>query len=333
MRPGTIPEEHRADYEAVLAFLSSHRRFVIASHESPDGDALASTLAMALGLRRLGKEATAFNKDGVPATLRFLPGAETVVSRLDSFADFDGLIVVDCGDLHRIRESIVNEPRPPIVNLDHHLTNPRYGDHNLILPDASASGHVVYYVLLGLGVEVDAALATNLYTALTVDTGSFQYSNTGPETLRVAAELVERGARPEAIAEGLHYHEPVRKWRLLSRVLGSLKVELGGRVATMDLTQAMLRETGASMEDNEGFVEMARQVDGVEVAILLKEHGADRVKVSLRAKDRVDVSRVAQAFGGGGHRNASGCTIRLGLEPARGRLLEEVARALDGRKG
>lgn len=322
-------DAYRADLDAIRAFVESHKSFCVAAHQSPDGDALASTLGLALGLRQLGKKALPYNQDRVPADLKFLPGAREMTSKMSGFEGFDGIFIVDCGDIERIRDGFARERKPPLVNLDHHVTNPRFGDYNLIIPEASSSGQVVYYLLKHLGVELTPEIAWNLYTTLVVDTGSFQYSNTTPETFRIAAELLGHGVRPEVITENLHYHVPLKKWKLFGRAVETLRLELGGRVATLDLTQAMLRGTGASFEDNEGFIDMVRQLDGTEIAILLKEHAPDKIKVSLRAKDRADVAAIAQAFGGGGHRNAAGCTIHAGLEEARKRLLSEVARELD----
>ncbi|MBI2058361.1 MAG: bifunctional oligoribonuclease/PAP phosphatase NrnA [Nitrospirae bacterium] len=326
---GTDLGAHRADLDAIVRFIHKGKKFSVASHVGPDGDALASTLALAMGLKRLGKQVVPYNRDPVPQNLRFLPGWESLTSDIPSFKIFDGVFIVDCGDVDRIRDGFGAEPKPPLVNIDHHVTNPRFGTHNLILPDASASGQVVYYLLKALGVEITSELAWNIFAALVVDTGSFQYSNTTPETLRVAAEMVALGVKPEVVTESLHYHVPEKKWRLLAHSLNTLRLELGGRLGLMNVTQAMLRECGATFEDNDGFVEMIRQLDGVEVAALLKEHGADKVKVSLRAKDRADVSRVAQVFGGGGHRNAAGLTLQANLEEAERRLTAEVEKVLE----
>jgi phosphoesterase RecJ-like protein len=201
--------------------------------------------------------------------------------------------------------------KPPVlVNIDHHRTNGGCGDYCLIDPDAAATGMLVYRILTALGVEIGYDVAVNIYVAILTDTGSFHYSNSSPEAFHIAGEMIRRGIDPWAVAEQVYETQSADRLRLLGRVLSSLEITAGGKVASITTMKKDLADFSAGKDSLEGFINYPRSILGVEVAVAFREEGEGEFRVSFRSKGRVDVSAVALAFGGGGHRNAAGCTVR-----------------------
>lgn len=316
------------DIEGIVAVIRRHDRFLIACHENPEGDAIGSELALALALRRMGKTATVLNADPVPWNLAFLPGAETVVGEADG-ADYQVAVVVDCASPERTGR-VAPELRkcPVLVNIDHHRTNGDHGDLRLVDPEAPAAGILVHRLLSTLGADIDRDIAVNLYVSILTDTGSFRYSNTTPEAFAVAGEMVGRGVDPWAVAVEVYENESAGRLRLLARVLGSLETAAGGRIAAVTTLRRDLAEFEATKDHLEGFINYPRSIGGVEVAVAFREEGAEEFRVSFRSKGRVDVSAVASAFGGGGHRNAAGCTVRGSLAQVKDRVFRALVAAL-----
>ena len=325
-----------SDLETILGLIKDAKRVLISSHENPDGDAIGSMLGLGLALEQMGKEVVFYNKDGVPELLRFLPRSEKIG---DSIADlkgsFDVVFAVDCTGTNRAGaefEDFLGSGRGgKVVIMDHHQTNGPSADYHLLDPHASSTGIIVYSVLKRLPVEIDSDIAKNLYTTIIGDTGSFKYSNTNPETFRVAAELVERGADPADISEALFESEPLRKLKLIGLVLPTLEVSKDKRIASVYVDKGMYSQSGASREDSEGIVNIPRCIKGVEVAALFREEsGRDGQswKVSLRSKGDVDVAKIAEGFGGGGHRKAAGCTLEGSLEDAKKKMFGAIEEAL-----
>jgi len=305
----------RGDLSAVCRVLREKDRFLIACHENPEGDAIGSELALALALRKMGKTATVLNADPVPANLLFLPGAGTVVFAEDG-SKYDVAVVVDCGSPDRTgRVGPELRKCPLLVNIDHHRSNGDLGELALVDPAAAATGLLVHRVLSAMGYEVDLDVATNIYVAVLTDTGSFHYGSTSPEAFEVAGEMVRRGVDPWAVAEQVYETQSALRLRLLGRVLDSLEVSADGRVA-------------AGKDALEGFINYPRSIVGVEVAVSLREEGGGAFRVSFRSKGRVDVSAVAARFGGGGHRNAAGCTVPGLLVDVKKRVFEALAAVL-----
>ncbi len=332
------------DREDVVAYLRDHDRFVILLHLRPDGDSVGSSLALGLGLRKLGKTATVVRADDLPRNLSFLPGVDRVEPAeavLASAGRYDGVILIDCGDPGRVGVSAgLLERAAKVINIDHHLSNTRYGDLNCIEIGAAAAGEVVFRILKDLGVEFDHEIAGALYAAIVTDTGSFRYESTSARTHEIAAELLRYGVKPGEVSRHIWEEKPVSSLRLLERALRSLGLSEDGSLAWVSLTRSDFEETGASRDESEGIVNYPRTLAGVEVAVLFLEEAAPgsdgspgEVKVSLRSNRWVDVSRVAGDFGGGGHARAAGCTLKAGLEEARSRVLARVAEALEAGPG
>ena len=294
--------------EQLAALLKANTRFLVASHESPDGDAVASTLALANALREQGKEVVAFNRDGVPGDYRFLPGWEQVVTDVAPDQCFDVGLVLDAGELKRAGSWIRGACRV-LVNVDHHPHSEDFGDLYWVDPGASATGVLVYRLLLAAGWPISREVATCLYTTVLSDTGSFRYSNADPEAFRVAGEMVALGVDPWQIASGLYESQEEVRLRLLALALPTLDVAPCGTFAAITVTSEMFAATGATAEHTDRFINYPRSVRGVEVAIFFRQLDVNRFKVGFRSKGKIDVGALSREFGGGGHHNAAGAVV------------------------
>jgi phosphoesterase RecJ-like protein len=282
-------------------------------------------------VERLGGAATIVNRDPHPASLAFLPGLDRIAVAEELPAGyesaFDLTVVLECPGLDR--PGLAGLDRVPILNVDHHLANERYGALDFVDEESPAVGEMVLAMADAAAVAVSPAMATCLYTALVTDTGDFRYSNATPRAFAAAARLVAAGAAPHVIAEGLHEHVPERVVRLSAAVLSTLELLAGGRLAVVSCDRAMLAAAGARREDTESLINVPRAIDGVEVAVLFKDFSGDGVRISLRSRGAVDVQAVARRFGGGGHRNAAGCTIAMPATQARAALLAALIPTLE----
>ncbi|GAB6932218.1 DHH family phosphoesterase [Calditerricola satsumensis] len=316
-----------------VRFLHDHDDFLVVAHTNPDGDATASVLAMACILERLGKRYTLANEGETPRRYAFLPRADRIVNhgRHPLGRTYTAAIALDCADLERIGDvRNVLAPNAAVLNIDHHVTNTRYGSVNLVVPQDAATAQVVYRLAQAAGVALDAELATCLYAGILSDTGGFRYANTTAEALRVAGELVAAGVRPDVVAERILELLTEPQLRLLQRVLPSLERYGDGRIACLTVTLEDVAAAQATRGDLEGLVAYARNLEGVAVGVLFREDAPDAVKVSLRAREPVDVARIAQEFGGGGHVRAAGCTLRVPLDEAKRRVIARLERETEG---
>ena len=307
------------ELKAIADALREHDRFLVVTHENPDGDALGSLLAATLALRYLGKDAVMYlpGTTPLPAEYDFMPLDDLVRE-----APADGaervLLAVDCAKAERIGDDAAVSGAPLVLDVDHHHDNTRFGDLNLIVADASSTGEVLRDVFAELGVELTPELAEPLYIALVTDTGRFQYANTTPKALRLAAELVEAGADIHAVFQEVYESVEFAKLKLLARALDRAEVLEGGRIVVSHLVRNDFADAGASEPYSEGIIDYLRAVEGAELAVLIREqlsHGASAYKGSLRSSiDELDVSAIARRFGGGGHRQAAGFSTDLPLE-------------------
>ncbi len=315
--------------EQIVKEIKEGRRFLVASHQNPEGDAIGSSLALTIALKNLGKEVTTFNQDGVPKLLQFLPGATEVSRKLPPDMPYDCAFIVDCGEPELLGEEF---PRikgiRKIINIDHHGTNDGFGDLQFIDPGASAAGELIYRLLKKIPVEITPEIATNIYTAIISDTGSFRFRNTTAEGLRIAGEMIEQGVEPKKIAQQLYETQPSAYLQLLALVLGTLEIAHGGKVASVTVLQEMFQRTGTSKDATEGFVNYPVSIEGVSLAILFREISESKFKVSFRARENIDVSLLAQEFGGGGHKGAAGCTIEGTLPEIKESVLQAVGKHL-----
>jgi len=300
------------DLATVVDALRVDARFVVTTHENPDGDALGSLLATTVALRSLGKDVVMFLGGSAPLPREYgFMHLDGLVR--DPVADVEErtLVAVDCAKVDRIGPDpeIVKRARR-VINIDHHHDNSRFGDINLIVADASSTGEVLRDVFRSLDVALTPEIAEPLYIALVTDTGRFQYTNTTPKALRLAAELVEAGAYVHAVFQQVYESVEFAKLKLLARALERARVLEGGRIVVSNLVRNDFAEVGAAGSYSEGIIDYLRAVEGAELAVLIREPPADEEpskRVSLRASvDELDVSAIARLFGGGGHRQAAG---------------------------
>jgi len=327
--------------EALLKLLRERESFVVTSHARPDGDAIGSALGMMHLLEGMGKQVTVAFADPLPAIYRWLPGAERIQSTLPVTAP-DAAILLECDRVERTGFDPVDFKRMGAeltINVDHHLSGRPFADFNWIDPQACAVGAMVYdlaasEIAVASGVEITVAMATCLYTAVMTDTGSFSYPSTCAGTFAMVGHLVERGANPSGIAHAVYFSNPASKIRLLGAALSNMRIEklnAGGEVAWSWITQQEMERAGADVEDCEGVVNYLIGIAGVQVAVFLRElPEGTQFRLSLRSQGDVDVARVAERFGGGGHRIASGCTLDGPLESAMACLVAELRLGRNG---
>jgi phosphoesterase RecJ-like protein len=331
----------RSSREHVLDELRTAEKLIVVSHENPDGDALGSLIAMQQILTSLGKDSVMFIDAGefpLPHEYRFF-SLDGLVSVPPDDLDERVFVFLDCGNLERNpAEALRTGPHPPahILNIDHHHDNTRFGTVNLICPDASCTAEIVWDLMHGLGVEPTITIADALYVGLITDTGRFMYENTGPRAHLMAAELIEAGVDVHEIYRRVYEGVPYGKLALLARGLANVRRYDGGRLTATALSTNDFTESGAEESYSEGVIDHLRAVQGTAVAALVRDRigdvdgdGSPRRKVSLRASDeRVDVSAIARAQGGGGHRQAAGFSTAMDWEEIVAFLREQVAEQL-----
>ena len=300
--------------------LSLEKAYILV-HTSPDGDALGSSLALGEFLRSLGKKADVVLEKPIHSSYAFLEGE---VLMPEQATESRTVVVLDCGDLPRVGDTMpVYENALETVVIDHHATNPGYGDLCLVKGGMSSTGEIVFDIIRNTGKEYNSRVAFLLYTAIISDTGGLRYSSTTPDTFRAVAELVEKGIDIAYINRMLFENNPLRVIKLKSLVYSTLEIKCEGKAALVKLTEDMLEKTGADEGDSEGFVNIPRSVEGVEVGVFFKERDGE-VRVSLRSNAYADVSLVAKQLGGGGHIHAGGCTVKGTMEDAVKTVFEKI---------
>ena len=293
-------------YQEAAKTIENADRIAIVGHINPDADALGTGLGLWWILKGLNKRVDAvYVSDPLPQMLSFLPGFGKVKHTLHPRTDL--IISVDCGSFDRL--GIERPEGAKLINIDHHLSNEGYGDIDLIEPDYSCAAEVAFTLAVTAGWEIPKNGAVNFYTALISDTGFFGYEGVNERVFDFAKALVRLGASPEWCARMLRENQPLSRLRLLPMVLETLTLYLNGRAAGLTITQAMLARSGATVNETDDIVDYARSLVTVEVGFLTREEDDGRIKVSLRSKTEADVSKIAKAFGGGGHRRAAGFTV------------------------
>ena len=311
----------------VVELIENKHRFGITTHIKPDGDGVGSSLGLCWLLRSLGKSAEVIVRGDIPPSYRSLPGADAIrdVETLDG--EYDAVFIIECSDLER--PGIKGLDRQFTVNIDHHATSAHFGTINWIDSTASAVGEMIYNLCKAIGGRVTREIAECVYMALVTDTGSFHFSNTTERTLKVASELIKAGAKPARISEAVYKNYPWSRIELMRQVLGTVKRDKSGQIATLRQTLAMRKEADAVDGDNNGFVNIPLAARDVLAVIYMREVGPDEYRVSLRSKGDINVARVAEEFGGGGHRNAAGLRIVGNWDEKEQELVGRVKEAVD----
>ncbi len=314
--------------DAIVRVINANSSFIVLEHEKPDGDCIGSGLALVQALHSLGKKALLVSQDPHPAIYDFLPGRShhTRAGCLDPGTfSADVAIFVDCADAERAGNALEFTRKKLRINIDHHISNTLFGHINMVDPGAAAAGQLVYSILKRLGVEISPDLATCLYVAIMTDTGGFRYQTTTQEVFELASLLIGKGANGSKIAERVFETRSFSSLLLLGSALSTIELYHGGKVATATVTKDMLKKTGATLEETEGIIEYPRSIAGVWLSLLFKEdQNLEKVHVSFRSREQVNVAELADLFGGGGHPRAAGATIEGSMKNVVGRVLEAV---------
>ncbi len=329
---GRLPSERSRVLTALQQVIDSGRRFAVATHVRPDGDAVGSVLALTTMLRLLGKTADPYCQDPPPPGHDFLAGIREIRHSWDPAACYDAAVLVDCGEFNRVGSDLAQHLSriPVLINIDHHVNHDPFGTVSWVDPTASSTCELLYDLAVFLEVPWTADLAAQLYTGILTDTGSFRFSNTTRKVLAIATDLVGHGAQPAFIAGQIYDSGSPQRLRLLARVLATVSFESNDRLATAELSQAMFRETGTSRSDAESFINHLRSVRSVLLAALFREEEDGMVHVSLRSKEPVDVAAFARRYGGGGHRQAAAFRTRGSLSDVRALITRAARDYIDG---
>ena len=307
--------------------IRKRQRFVITSHMRPDGDAIGSALAMAYALRHLGKEVRVVTRDPAPPPLLEFPGvaAIEVAERVDDPGD--AVIVMESGDLKRT--GIEGLDRGFIINIDHHLGNTMYGALNWFDVSAAACGEMVFDLIGELGVPLTREIATHVYVTILTDTGSFHYSSISPKTFDICRQCMEAGVDPPAVARSIFDSNNLGRLKLFGAILNRMALDDTGRLATLLVDDALLSECGGTYEDTEGLINLPLTVKEIQSVVFFKEHAPDDWRVSMRSKGNIDINAVARQFGGGGHKNASGCSATGRIEDLKILFRQKITEQID----
>ncbi len=329
---------HRPERRALHDFIARHQRFLLTTHINPDGDGLGSEVALGLWLRSQGKDVRVLNDSTVPAAFRFLSrtlALEAFEPELaeQAFNEADALVVLDTSNRQRIGRlaPLLDRHMVAIAIVDHHVSHTRgFGQVNVIEPEASATGEIVYQLIRESGGEVTHEIAEALYVALMTDTGSFRYSNTDTDAHRMAAELLGLGLDPQRLYAQVHSHASAERMRFFGEVLSALELASEGRLVVLEAAPEQFQKHGLSGADTDGLVDLPRGIAGAEVVALFSEVEPGKTKVSLRSTGRVTIDHVASRLGGGGHPHAAGVMLHASRAEARAKVLPELTRLVDG---
>ncbi|MGB4987966.1 MAG: bifunctional oligoribonuclease/PAP phosphatase NrnA, partial [Pyrinomonadaceae bacterium] len=291
----------------VVELIENKNTFAITTHIKPDGDGVGSSLGLCWLLRSLGKDAEVVVRGEVPAAYRSLPGADDIRDVTSINGKYDAVFVIECSDLER--PGIDGLDKQLTVNIDHHSTSEHFGTINWIDSTASAVGEMIYNLCKAIGGRITKEIAECVYLALVTDTGSFHFSNTSDRTLKVASELIRAGAKPADIGQAVYNNYPWSRIELMRQVLDTVRRNETGRIAMLRQTLDMRESAGAVDGDNNGFVNIPLAAKEVQAVVYMREVGPDKYRASLRSKGDINVAKVAELFGGGGHRNAAGLSI------------------------
>jgi len=312
----------------IIHQFNNSNKILVVTHAHPDGDAIGSLIALGLSLETLNKKITLYCESPIPAVYRFLPAVHRVVKKIGGL-NYDMAVILDCGDLSRVGKAVSTVKQiPVIVNIDHHITNTRFGHFQLIDTSACATAEIVYRLIKQMGLPLNKPIATSIYTGILADTGSFRFSNTNKAAFAICQEMVELGVDPYNIAQHVYGTYSLSRIKLLNLALDSIELSKNGKLSIMTLTKEMFDETHTQSEDVDGLINYAKRIEDVEVAALIQEHhnGKEKSKtpnrfhVSLRSDGTVDVAAIASLFGGGGHSSAAGFSIESTLSNIKSRI-------------
>jgi phosphoesterase RecJ-like protein len=317
------------DLLQIVEAIRARHRFVISSHVRPDGDSIGSSVAMAFALGALGKQAQVVHKDPAPPPLLAFPGVEAIRIAEEVDGEFDAAIIMECGDL--ARTGVAGLDRSFVINIDHHPGNTGYGQINWFDPGAAACGEMVFDLIGALGVALTPEIATQIYLAILTDTGSFHYSSISPRTFDICRQTLEAGVDPVLVARNVYDSNSMGRLKLFGSVLSAMQLDPTGRIAIVYLDHEMARAAGGTYEDTEGLINLPLTVKEIQAVVFFKQIEGDDFRVSMRSKGEIDIGAIAKQFGGGGHKNAAGCTVTGAIHALQKLFIEKVEGAIDGR--
>jgi bifunctional oligoribonuclease and PAP phosphatase NrnA len=325
-----MSDPKNATFAEIVSALRGAQTIAILSHVRPDGDAFGSQLALGLSLQELGKQVTVWNEDGMLDKYDFLPGVDLLNTPPSTAQTFDLAVALDTATQARLGLAGDATKSETWVNIDHHPSNPRYGDLVYIDSTAPATGQILFELISAEGLPMTREIAENLFVAISTDTGSFQYPNTTSRTFEIGGELLKCGVDVGRVSQLLYESFPRRRTELLRELLGTMRFEANGRVASFSLSLAVAEKLGVKPEDNEGLIDHLRAIQGVIVAVFFEELAEGKVRVSMRSKsEAADVSAICQRFGGGGHKLAAGARLRGTLAEVEQKILEAICDVID----
>ena len=309
----------------IIDVIKRHKHFLVTTHVNPDPDALASQIVLCLFLKSLGKMVRSINAEDVPKRYRFLSESKLVKGLKDQRDFFEVVIVVDCGDLNRIGavNNLIRE-ESVIVNIDHHITNDKFGDYNWVIPEASSTSEIIFDLLRYAQFPLSKKMAILLYIGIMTDTGSFRYDNTNAYTHKVVSELMHFNFSISEIYKKLYESLSLKDLQLLTKVVNSFDSFYGGRVVCIELSQDVLKEFSGEFDLRDKIFQHLRALKGVEVLVILTEQTKNKTRINLRSQGRFNVAELASYFNGGGHRKASGGVLPLNMKETKKRLLKKI---------
>ena len=307
----------------MINLIKESSNIVILSHIAPDGDSIGSSLALFNSLTKQGKNVKFILDDDVPLIYSFLKGSDKVEKPIKDYA-FELVIVLDSGDVGRLGESAKYLNEGKIINIDHHVSNSAFGSYNIIDSTAAATAEIVYNVIKTLNIDIDKDMSECLYTAIVTDTGQFQYSNTTATTHHIVGDLINYGVKPSKIHSLVYQNNTKEKIKLIGEAINTLEFYLNDKISCITIKKEQFKKIGAKSEDCEGIINFARDIGSVEVALFFREDDGGKIKASFRSKNYIDVNIIAEKFGGGGHKRASGATILGNLDTIKKQVIKET---------
>ncbi|HEX2925944.1 MAG TPA: bifunctional oligoribonuclease/PAP phosphatase NrnA [Ruminiclostridium sp.] len=313
----------------LIKAIETAESIAIFPHVSADGDAIGSSLALGIALKKAGKRVIVYLEESIPDSYRFLPGLELTgfYDEKDSIMELN--IALDTGDMGRLASRAdAFFKAAKTVNIDHHVTNTQFAGFNYVDATSASTGELVYLLLKKMNCEIDTDMAKCLYTAIATDTGGFKYGNTTAGTHRTAAELISTGIDVADLSQKLFDNTTFVKLKLTQKAIELLELYANNQLAVTAISQEVIKAAGAKEEDCDGLVNIGRSIEGVEVSVLLKEKTDNEIRINLRSKAFVDVSEIAAAFGGGGHKRAAGCTMKGSLADVKNQIISKITEKL-----
>lgn len=316
-------------FETAIKKIQESKNIYIASHIDPDGDNIGSILALGLALTKINKDVYILKTDDIPSDYLFLPNIELIKDYNKDNDEIDIFIALDSGDKARLgKNKDLIDKANTVINIDHHISNTEFGHINIIDSKAAATGELIYKLINRMGIPMDKHIARCIYTAISTDTGSFMYDSTTSETHEIISKLLKFDINPSEININLYQSRSIERTNLFIKVLDTLSFHFHSKVATVKVTQDMLRKTNTKNEDTEGIISFVREIASVEIAIILRELQENKTKISMRSKKYMDVSEICSVFNGGGHIRAAGCSIEQTITSAEKLILDEIEKRI-----